>query len=200
MSVGVSNIERYSTIATDPLRNFRFQTIFTPRGTAFNDSIALKGGFQEINGLEIGVTRIAYREGGYNTTAHFVPGMAEYQDLSFARGAVYGHDGAINWMRGLLSAASGEGLATGAAVGDFRCDIEIYLMDHPNSNLETNTPRMKFKAYNAWPTLLRYSDMNATASGLMFETIRFVHEGLSVFYVDADGNQFSPNNDSGAAS
>jgi len=186
-----SNIERFSTIATDPLRNFRFQAEFTAQGgTAFDSRITkFSGGFTGINGLEVNVSPLAYREGGMNTTLHQIPGMTTFQPIVMSRGAIFGNAQALTWLRGLFAVTAGEGLdlgTTGVTNKTFRCNIKIYVMDHPNSDSDTNTPRMGFIVRNAWPSTLKYSDLAATGGGLMIETITFVHEGLSMFYTKTD--------------
>jgi phage tail-like protein len=182
-----SIINRFSTIATDPLRSFRFYAEFTAKGTAFSDRIdkGWTGGFSNISGLNITTQAIQYREGGYNTTVHQVPGMTTFSPIVFQRGVLDGNDQAITWMRGLFSAASGDGLAT--AGKSFRVDINIYVMDHPNANANNaNIPKMGFKVHNAWITNLNYTDLNANDGALLFESMQLVHEGLSVFFTDAN--------------
>jgi phage tail-like protein len=189
-----TNIGQFSTIGSDPLRNFRFRADFSVSGPdqQFDSRITnFSGGFQNISGLNVSVQPIAYREGGFNTTAHQIPGMTNFSPLQFTRGALFGNDQAITWMRGLFAVTAGEGLDLGALGGanskNFRCNIKIYVMEHPNTDSSTNVPRMGFIARNAWPTSVAYSDLNAVSNELMFETITFVHEGLSVFYTNPDG-------------
>lgn len=184
-----SIINRFSTIATDPLRSFRFYAEFTAKGgAAFTDKITTgwTGGFSNISGLNITTQAIQYREGGYNTTVHQVPGMTTFSPIVFQRGVLAGNVQAIDWMRGLFSAASGDGLAT---VGkSFRVDINIYVMDHPNAAADNaNVPKMGFKVHNAWITNLNYTDLNANDGALLFESMQLVHEGLSVFFTDSTG-------------
>jgi phage tail-like protein len=208
-----SIINRFSTIATDPLRNFRFYAEFTKTGTgeAFSSKILTSstgkmpttgasdgwiGGFSYISGLNINTQPISYREGGYNTTVHQIPGMTTFSPITLQRGAMYGNDQAITWMRGLFAAASGNGLATGANA-NFRVDINIYVMDHPNANNSTatvddNTPRMGFKIHNAWISSLAYQDLNAGSNEILFETMTLVHEGLSVFFVKEGDTNWGP--------
>jgi hypothetical protein len=188
-----SIINRFSTIATDPLRSFRFYAEFKATSQAqFNDKIisggtGWVGGFTNISGLNITTQAIQYREGGYNTTVHQVPGMTTFSPITFQRGVLDGNDQAITWMRGLFAAASGDGLATTGAGKTFRVNIDIYVMDHPNSGpTNTNTPKMGFRIHNAWITGLNYTDLNANDGALLFESMQLVHEGLSVFFTDDD--------------
>lgn len=203
-----SIIDRWSKIATDPLRSFRFQAFFStasngsePFSTKLKTSSSASsangtstgwvGGFNYISGLNITTQNITYREGGYNTTVHQIPGLTTFSPVTFQRGALFGNDQAITWMRGLFAAAAGDGLNI-EANKDFRCDVEIYVMDHPNAGVGSSTasgdnkPRLGFKIHNAWISQLNYSDLNAGDGGLLFETMSLVHEGLSVFFVKDD--------------
>ena len=188
-----SNIERFSSIATDPLRTFRFRADFSaPSNDQFDSRItSFSGGFQSISGLSINVAATPYREGGYNTTAHMVPGQTTFDPITMSRGVLYGNDQAITWMRGLFAVTAGEGLDLGALGGantkNFRCNIKIYAMEHPNADADSNVPRIGFIVRNAWPSMIRFSDLNAMGNDLMMETVTFVHEGLSVFYTKPDG-------------
>jgi phage tail-like protein len=189
-----SIINRDSKLATDPLRNFRFYAEFAPAlDGVFSSKITTgwTGGFTYIGGLNISTAPISYREGGYNTTVHQVPGMTTFSPISMQRGVMAGNDQAITWMRSLFAAASGEGLTTGETKG-FRVNIKIFVMDHPNANNNTaiandNIPKMGFSVKNAWISQLSYSDLNAGSNELFFESMTLVHEGLSVFFTDSAG-------------
>jgi phage tail-like protein len=206
-----SIINRFSQLATDPLRSFRFYAEFNAAGpdatmstkilTSSSGKLPDKGassgwigGFSNISGLSINTQAIQYREGGYNTTVHQVPGMTTFTPVTFQRGVLYGNDQAITWMRGLFAAASGEGIATGKASSttkSFRVNVTLYVMDHPNTAAakDANTPRMGFKIHNAWITTLNYTDLNAADGAILFESMTLVHEGLSVFYTDNKFNR-----------
>lgn len=188
-----SIINRFSTIATDPLRSFRFYAEFKATSQAqFSDKIisggaGWVGGFTNISGLNINTQAIQYREGGYNTTVHQVPGMTTFSPITLQRGVLDGNDQAITWMRGLFAAASGDGLATTGAGKTFRVNVDIYVMDHPNAGpTNENKPKMGFRVHNAWITGLNYTDLNANDGALLFESMQLVHEGLSVFFTDDD--------------
>ena len=207
-------INRFSTLATDPLRSFRFYADFTKvDGTDVFDQRILSvnkntppstgvsegwiGGFSQISGLSINTQSIQYREGGYNTTVHQIPGMTTFTPITFQRGVMYGNDQAITWMRGLFGTVAGEGLKGGAGSAtakSFRVNVNIYVMDHPNSagtnnSSVDNVPRMGFKIHNAWISTLNYTDLNAADGAILFESMSLVHEGLSAFYLNPDGTR-----------
>lgn len=202
-----SSIGKFSTLASDPLRSFRFQVEFSTTETApFNNQLLSSnaapngtiqagwiGGFSSVSGLSITTQAIPYREGGYNTTVHQVPGMTTFGPISLQRGVLYGNEQAITWMRGLFAAVAGDGLTSGNANGKtFRVNMKIYVMDHPNSGT-TNTARMGFDIRNAWITQLNYTDLAANDGAILFESMQIVHEGLSVFFTDTTSS-FTPIN------
>ena len=198
-----------SSLATDPLRGFRFTASFTRAGgvapfdpriedatgtvgsPVSGKSTGWVGGFTNISGLNINTQAIQYREGGYNTTVHQIPGMTTFSPITFSRGVLFGNDQAIAWMRGMFSAAQGSGLNNGAtgtgAIGNFRMDIVLSVNEHPNTNANADFPKMKFKIHNAWITALSYTDLDATNGAILFENMQLVHEGLSVYFTKADG-------------
>jgi phage tail-like protein len=180
-----SNISRFSSIATDPLRNFKFIAEFSPSNTAVFDAAitpTVAAGFTSITGLGINTQSIPYREGGYNTTIHQIPGMTTFTPITFQHGTLTSNLQGIKWMRGLFAAAAGEGVALGGK--DFRCNVDIYVLDHPAQIGDTDDmvtkAKMHFKVHNAWITTLQYSDLNAGDQNILFEQMTLVHEGLSV--------------------
>lgn len=177
-----------STLATDPLRTFRFNATFSGADGGANPAIVtgatgFQMGFTTISGLSITTQNIEYREGGMNTTVHQVPGMTTFQPITFSRGVVAGNDQAITWMRTLFAAQSGAGLAVTAGSG-FRTNIVITVNSHPTSGATKNTPQMGFKIHNAWITNLSYTDLDAQNGAIFFERMTLIHEGISAFMTD----------------
>ena len=148
-------INNRSTLLTDPLRNFRFLVTF---------------------------------QGGYNTTVHQIPGQTTFTPLTLQRGVLLGTRQNWDWMRNLFATVTA-GNTTRAVDQNFRCDLEIAVLSHPipgspNQNDTTETSNdhvaMRFKVYNAWPTSVAYSDLNAGDNALFVEQMTLVHEGFDV--------------------
>jgi phage tail-like protein len=189
-----TNISRFSSIATDPLRNFKFYVEFskvttgdgTTQRTTPDDIVTVKGGFTSVTGLAISTQSIPYREGGYNTTIHQIPGMTTFSPVTLQRGTLTTNTQGLKWMRRLFAAASGEGIAIESGK-EFRCDVSIYVLDHPAKIDDTtdlaSVAKMQFKIHNAWITTLQYSDLNAGDQNILFEQMTLVHEGLSAGFV-----------------
>jgi phage tail-like protein len=183
-----------STLATDPIRNFRFLVTFQPQDTG-NTSFGktdVTMGFTSVSGLAVTTDSIPYREGGYNTTVHQIPGQTSFTPLILQRGVMLGTSQNWNWMKQLFATvqANGSTLSTGK---NFRCDLEIQVLQHPVPSAgadvtsgsgaaatATDEVAMRFKVYNAWPTTVAYSDLNAGDNALYVEQMTLVHEGFDL--------------------
>lgn len=200
-------INNRSTLATDPLRNFRFLVTFKPQDTTAG---ALKGlkdvtmGFTSVSGLAVATDSIPYREGGYNTTVHQIPGQTTFTPLSLQRGVILGHSQNWDWMRTLFATVAGGSNFTRKTNENFRVDLEIAVLSHPTAgagsedvaaasadpadatrtftatSANTDHVAMKFHVYNAWPTTVAYSDLNAGDNALFVEQMALVHEGFDI--------------------
>ena len=184
-------INNRSSQLTDPLRNFRFLVTFQPQGEFAKNGLGLTQatiGFTSVSGLSVATDSIPYREGGYNTTVHQIPGQTTFTPLTLQRGVLLGTKQNWDWMRNLFATVTAAG-TTRAVDQNFRCDLEIAVLSHPipgspNEN-DTTTKSddhvaMRFKVYNAWPTSVAYSDLNAGDNALLVEQMTLVHEGFDI--------------------
>lgn len=183
---------------TDPIRNFRFLVKFNPLtqsgGADDFKPDNIKMGFTSITGLSMTTEPIPYREGGYNTTVHQIPGQTTFSPVTLQRGVVIGSRQHYDWTRMLFRALSG-GSKLVANQSSFRANIQIDVLNHPvpystatgyGSDAMENTIAAddlvvaRFNLYNTWPTSLQYSDLNAGDNALMVEAMTVVHEGMSM--------------------
>jgi len=186
-------INNRSTLETDPIRNFRFLVTFKPlNGTASwltGAPSKVVVGFTSVSGLSVQTDSIPYREGGYNTTVHQIPGQTTFAPITLQRGVVLGTSQHWDWMRKLF--ATVQGSTTRAKAENFRADIEIEVLSHPipgsggsNAQLSADNYKdhvaLRFQVYNAWPTSVAYSDLNAGDNAIFVEQITLVHEGFDM--------------------
>lgn len=186
-----------SNLATDPVRNFRFLVTFAPHATMNGVSFKTTVGFTSVSGLSVTTESIPYREGGYNTSVHQIPGQTSFSPITLQRGVVLGSRQNWDWMRQLYRVVNGTGTDAAGNQGivgkDFRCDVTVAVLDHPaagSSDTSNNTTEnqasaddlvaMRFKIYNAWPTAIAFSDLNAGDNALMVEQMTLVHEGFDM--------------------
>jgi hypothetical protein len=190
-------INNRSTLITDPLRNFRFLVTFKPltstpgaaTSTATNNlAAAVTLGFTSVSGMAVTTDSIPYREGGYNTTVHQIPGQTTFAPITLQRGVILGTNQNYEWMRNLFATVQGGG-STRARTENFRCDLEVAVLSHPipstgetaqDSPAKTDHVAMRFNVYNAWPTAVAYSDLNAGDNALFVEQMTLVHEGFDI--------------------
>ena len=199
-----------SSLLTDPVRNFKFLVTFTP--TESGSEVATYGtnfgkmGFVSVSGLSVATEAIAYREGGYNTNVHQIPGQSAFTPITLSKGVMLGQGDNALWMKRLFSVlTTGTPTSTGAASGvggGFRCNIDIQVLSHPNPQATNGqtinlngaatgtvapTPvdqhtSLRFRIYRAWITSLSYSGLDAGSNSLMVEEMTIVHEGWDVSY------------------
>lgn len=186
-------INNRSTLVTDPIRNFRFLVTFIPHdtgeGTPYNDPVTF--GFTSVGGLSVTTDSIPYREGGYNTTVHQIPGQTTFSPIQLQRGVILNTKQNWDWMRLLF--ATVQGSAQGVQNKSFRADLEIAVLSHPipgsagteGVNVAADDHvAMRFRVYNAWITSLAYSDLNAGDNAIFVEQATLVHEGFDVNWAE----------------
>jgi phage tail-like protein len=189
-----------STLLTDPVRNFKFVVSIYPNDQTSASALGPKFGrlgFVSVGGLSVTTEPIAYREGGYNTNVHQLPGQSSFTPLTLSKGIMLGNDQHWAWMKQLFSVFTGN--ATGSAGANFRCTVDIQVLSHPNpvmsnatstgvagvgavGNVEEQHTSMFFRVYNAWITNVTYSGLDAGANSLMVEEMTLVHEGFEVIF------------------
>jgi len=186
---------------SDPVRNFRFLVKFkplTPNGGPSDFQPEPTVGFTSVSGLSMTTEPIPYREGGYNTTVHQIPGQTTFSPVTFQRGVTIGTRQNYDWTRMLFRAISGGGSSDRliANKSSFRANIQIDVLNHPVpyststdfgadniSEAQTGADDLvvaRFNLYNAWPTSIAYSDLNAGDNALVVEQMTVVHEGMSM--------------------
>ena len=200
-------INNRSSIATDPIRNFRFLVTFKPQATITSGTKNagqtwatklqnITFGFTSVSGMAVSTDSIPYREGGYNTTVHQIPGQTSFAPLTMQRGVILGSSQNWAWMKELFQTVQGS--TTRDIADNFRCDIQIDVLSHPISSVQTSPTTtsagvavpgeqddhvsMRFHVYNAWITSLAYSDLNAGDNAILVEQMALVHEGFDVVW------------------
>jgi phage tail-like protein len=185
-------VNNRSSLTTDPLRNFRFLVEIKPHKIVGNTldygpSRDVTFGFTSVSGLSVTTESIPYREGGYNTTVHQIPGQTTFAPISLQRGVTLGTSDNWNWMRQLFHVVQGG--TSSLITDDFRADVEIRVLSHPiahaapedvNQTTSGDHVAMRFNVYNAWITSVAYSDLNAGDNAIFVEQMNLVHEGFDL--------------------
>lgn len=199
------------TVQADPIRNYRFLVSFYPniiRGT--NNQYGQPAwkpvgqfGFVSASGFAFNVGVQTLREGGFNATVRQIPTHVEFSSLQLDRGIALGSSQNWDWMRMMLRTVQGRAEASKAL---FRSDVDIRVLTAPVPYASAKTSygsterstyqtarddhvALRFRLYNAWPSSVVYSDLNAGDNALMVERMTLVHEGLDVSWGSQKGNR-----------
>lgn len=160
-------------LATDPLRNFKFNVnIMHPSLSGFATL-----GFMTVSGLNITTEVIPYREGGMNTTTQKMPGQSDFAPITLSQGVAVGAGPMWSWMKELFTVMQGTG--TGAPGKDFRATVDVMVLDHPVTTSQVPVKAV-FRIYNAWPTSIAFSDLDAGANAVFMQQLSLAHEGFDM--------------------
>ena len=86
-------------------------------------------GFMNVQGLNVQIDVIAYREGGFNTTTQKMPGQADFSPIVISHGVAVGN---TKTSPGFSSCSlSCRVPAPRPRASDFRGIVDIKILDHP---------------------------------------------------------------------
>lgn len=180
------SINERTRAKADPVRNFKFQVqIVHPDADLFREAGVI--GFTSIDGLSMSTDVSAYREGGWNTNPHKLPGQTDFSPISCSTGVFANKPGVWDLARQMFATQWGSGnLDYGQ---DFRFDMNIWVLDHPVTKGPASGVQgsiagavMAFKVYNAWVASVAFGGLNAGDNGILINNMTIHHEGLEVEY------------------
>jgi len=167
-------------LATDPLRNFKFNVnIMHPKLSGFTSM-----GFMTVSGLNITTEVIPYREGGMNTTTQKMPGQSDFAPITLSQGVAIGSGDMWEWTRELFTVMQGTG--TGAPGQDFRATVDIMVLAHPVTTSQVPVQAI-YRVFNAWPTSIAFSDLDAGANAVLMQQMSLAHEGFDFKLASSSG-------------
>ena len=187
-------------LASDPVRNFKFQCDIIHSDPAVTAAIA-KMGFTSVGGLSMSTEMVPYREGGWNTNPHKLPGMTDFSPLSMQAGVFFTKPGMWNLAKQMFAVQWGNG-----SIGmgeEFRFDMIIRIMDHPVTRGAASGVQGKpdgtvlcYQVWNAWVGSVAFGDLNAMDNQVLIHNMTVHHEGFDVFWGNQDALALthSPNN------
>jgi phage tail-like protein len=188
-------------MSQDPLRNFKFQVEIDHPSLSMN-----RLGFMSMSGLSIQTEMVPYREGGWNTSPHKIPGQSDFAPVTLTQGVFVKNgredgtpgDALWEWNKQLYFFQWGRGIPAAAGGPDVRCDILIKVFDHPNtgtqagnigtlSNYQPGLVKLAVKLYNCWPGGLAFGDLNAGDQSVLVHSMTLHHEGFDVHWGSLEG-------------
>lgn len=146
--------------AHDPYRGFKFRVLI---GTE-------RVGFQSVSGLSEETEVVEYREGTDPVTARKLPGLTSYPNIVLSRGLSKSR--VLQDWRAQVGAHNG--FADGVAPPGFRRTVTIQLFDKGNP---FDKPVKEWEVYDAWPSRMEFSDLDAGGSDVVVESLELAHEG-----------------------
>lgn len=182
----VPTINERTRAMADPLRNFKYQVQVIHSKNEISAEMA-KMGFTSVEGLSMSTDVSAYREGGWNTNPHKLPGQTDFAPITMASGVFWQKPGMWNLAKQMFAVQWGQG--TIGMGGEFRFDLVIRVLDHPVTQGPASGVQgspagavLGFKAYNAWVANVAFGGLNAGDNGVLIHNMTIHHEGLEVFY------------------
>lgn len=147
------NAERF-----DPYKNFKFRVKWDGRYVA---------GISKVGPLKYTTDVVEHREGGDPSTIRKSPAQTKYDPITLERGVT--HDPEFeNWAGSVYNI---EGDAA-MSLKNFRKDITIDLFNEQGQKV------IAYNVFRCWISeYLAQSDLDATGSGVLIQTITLQHEG-----------------------
>lgn len=188
--MAVPTISERTRAKSDPVRNFKFQVQIIHTNNGISSELA-KLGFTSVEGLSMSTDVVAYREGGWNTNPHKLPGQTDFSPITCSSGVFYSKPGM--WQAAKQMFAVQWGAGTIGFGDEFRFDMVIRVLDHPVTRGSASgvggSPDgtvMGFKAYNAWVANVAFGGLNAGDNGVLVHNMTIHHEGLETAFGPAE--------------
>lgn len=187
----VPSISERTRATADPIRNFKFQVQLTSLDSGTDQEIG-RMGFTAVDGLSMNTEVMAYREGGWNTNPHKLPGQTDFTPISLSSGVFMHKPGMWNLAKKLFSVQWGGGNLTMGQ--EFRFDMTINVLDHPVTkgaasgvNGSPAGTVLRFKVYNAFVAAVGFGGLNASDNSILLHSMTIHHEGFDVDFRGAGG-------------
>ena len=173
-------------LRADPVRNFKFQVQMFHSDATLSRQIA-EMGFMTVDGIAMNTDMVQYREGGWNTNPHKLPGQTDFAPLTLSAGVFYLKPGMWNLAKQMFSVQWGNG--TIGMGEEFRYDMAIRVLDHPvtdgpasGSTGDTSGAVLAFAFYNCWTASIGFNNLSAMENAVLVHQMQVHHEGFNVFY------------------
>jgi phage tail-like protein len=178
------------TARTDPIRNFKFnvEASHSELGNVF-----ARMGFMSVDGIAMNTEMVPYREGGWNTSPHKLPGQTDFAPLTMASGVFYDKPEMWTLARQMFSVQWGQGSLAmlEQKITQYRYDLVIRVMGHPvtvgdESGSNPDNPYagalLAFKFVNCWTASVGFSGLNASDNAIVVHQMTVHHEGFQVYF------------------
>ena len=175
-----------STTRTDPVRNFTYQVQLFHPNALFNSAIG-EMGFMTVEGLAMNTEMVPYREGGWNTNPHKLPGQTDFAPLTLNAGVFWNKTGMWDLAKQMFSVQWGNGNI--GLLQEYRYDMAVRILDHPvTKGSQSGTGGspdgaiMAFTFYNCWTASIGFNGLNAMDNAILVHQMTVHHEGFDVYF------------------
>jgi len=155
-------------------------------------------GFMTVEGISMNTEMVPYREGGWNTNPHKLPGQTDFAPLTMSAGVFYTKPGMWNLAKQMFSVQWGQG--TIGFGEEFRFDMAVRILDHPvtdgpasGSTKDTSGSVLAFAFYNCWAASVGFNGLNAMDNSVLIHQMTVHHEGFEVFFGNQNAMELSNN-------
>ena len=180
----------------DPIRNFKFHV--TASHSELGNPFA-RMGFMSVEGIAMNTEMIPYREGGYNTAPHKLPGQTDFAPLTMSSGVFPDPLGSGMWdmAKHMFAVQHGEGslaMNTEGKITEFRYDLVVRVLGHPvtaqpGAGSDPADPYngavLAWKFINCWTASVGFNGLNAMDNAIVVHQMTVHHEGFDTYF----GNQ-----------
>ena len=173
-------------ITADPVRNFKFQVQLFHSNDKLRTQIA-EMGFMVVEGIAMNTDMVQYREGGWNTNPHKLPGQTDFAPLTLSAGVFYQKPGMWNLGKQMFAVQWGAG--TIGFEQEFRYDMAVRVLDHPvtkgpasGTQKSTEGAVIGFQFYNCWTASIGFNNLSAMENAVLVHQMQVHHEGFDVFF------------------
>lgn len=172
---------------SDPVRNFKFLV----DAVGVDGMVFKKMGFMSVEGIAMDTDMTAYREGGYNTTPHKLPGQTNFQPLTMSSGVFFDTPEMWNLAKKMFAVQHGAGTLDFAngQITQYRYTLTVRVMGHPvthgPASMSTRSydgAVIAFQFYNCWTASVGFGGLDAQNNGILVHQMQVHHEGFEVFF------------------
>lgn len=185
-------------LRADPVRNFKFNVQCFHSDNTLRLQIA-EMGFMTVEGIAMNTEMVPYREGGWNTNPHKLPGQTDFAPLTMSAGVFYTKPGMWNLAKQMFAVQWGQG--TIGFAEEFRFDMAVRILDHPvtegpasGTGGDLSGSVLAFAFYNCWVSSVGFNGLNAMDNAVMIHQMQVHHEGFETFFGNADAQNLRVGN------
>ena len=144
--------------------------------------------FTNVAGLNMNTEMVPYREGGWNTNFHKLPGQTDFGPLTLVQGVMHTRPGMWELAKTMFAVQWGGG--TLDETTDFRYTTVIRVLDHPitkgpgagGPDINPQGARLAFVLRDCWTGSVAFNELDAAGNAVLISQMTMHHEGFDVVF------------------